>query len=490
MSGSNAELKGRGCAALINLIVSSVLLILLVALLLPGMIELPSWVYKVRDLTLADTRQIQRGAVAIKPQNAPNAAPNLLILNLRLQQGIIEHERLDDKNDLRLMLTYKSPEQYEPIWEKEVAQVAPSNLEDNLLIADQTRAYFLQNDKLQAYRLADGVKLWQTRLSDLVARNCHDCLQLSTAGVLVVLSKDQKLYGIDPSKGAIIWEKRLNSWHNTNIGFELAAQDIVLREEVIYPKQSGKANDSEMLLIDTRTGKNKQEILLPNTETITKIVEDKLYALSTGDSLGHLLCYALGSGDLLWENKLPKGYYFEANTPNWHFGEGKFYFVFQRKDEQSIWSFDPLGQSFHRLYQSQDYQFNLLELEQNCLYLQAHKLRGSRRYELWQISLNHQKRSNWQMPLQISQWNHLTETTFAYKILSNGQMLCIQRSDVEELLVRAIDLKNGEILQEKAYKVRPNPWTGTLWDKKEVYISLKGLYRLELETAKFSLNWP
>jgi hypothetical protein len=80
----------------------------------------------------------------------------------------------------------------------------------NTICQDQTHIYLIHQATLSAINRSDGTISWQVTLSDEISPNCQECLQVY-GDILVALTADGQIKGIDSQGGGTVWDLRLNT---------------------------------------------------------------------------------------------------------------------------------------------------------------------------------------------------------------------------------------------------------------------------------------
>ena len=110
---------------------------------------------------------------------------------------------------------------------------------------DAENAYVVDAQRLSAFRLKDGVPLWQTSLVTGMNTSCDGCLR-ALGGRVIALQKDGSLQAFDATNGQLAWTTKIDSMPAR---LPVAGKHLVIQRPI-----HGRGNGMAIDLIDPADG--------------------------------------------------------------------------------------------------------------------------------------------------------------------------------------------------------------------------------------------
>jgi hypothetical protein len=63
-------------------------------------------------------------------------------------------------------------------------------------------------------------------------------------------------------------------------------------------------------------------------------------------------------------------------------------------------------------------------------------------------------------------------------------------ADPDRLQVQMLDVPTGQVVNETSSRLDNDFWTGVTWTSESAYLTIRNLYRVDLETGKAAWEWP
>jgi outer membrane protein assembly factor BamB len=401
-------------------------------------------------------------------------------------------------------------------WETEVGTDG-SAPEVNTAI-DRTMIYLSVNDRLQALRQADGELLWEARLSDLVESRCKRCIRLAN-GRVVVLSVDQVLQALDVATGEAIWQVRLNddsapASRLGSVGFALAGQQILVidgTEDAGHVKELRIYNAMDGTVVRrvsptcSDAGASRPDGQLDwQSPVVVDERNNSVYTVIEGPGFSPCVqSWDLSNGELAWEARLPEGFtlaqdvpgglHIDPSGPFFVSGERSLYVpVATAVSDSAIVRIELASGQPDLLLEVEDFATMPLGEQGNTLIVRAKRTRGSERTELWGLDRASGERT-WQHELQANVLLNLDPGTgqeWAYCLTSRGLTVIQLVADPDRLQVQMLDVPTGQVVHETSSRLDNDFWTGVTWTSESAYLTIRNLYRVDLETGKAAWEWP
>lgn len=507
----------RGCSAIVSavlLLVALVGAVLWVAASRSPAPSLTSLYRATKNLATIGLRQVHGPVIALT-RDGDGQAADLLIENWQLDT-LFADPNTREVIPFFWSVTHVENGQRTIRWETEVGTDA-SSPEVNTAF-DRTRIYLSVNDRLQALRQADGELLWEARLSDLVSSRCNGCIRVVN-GRVVVLSVDQVLQAVDVATGKTIWKVRLNrdsapTSRLGSVGFALAGQQVLVIDDTedsshvvelrVYNAMDGTVvrrisptcSDAGTSRPDRRLERQSPVLVDERNSRVYTVIE----------RLGYSPCvqsWDISSGELAWEARLPEdselaravpdGLHIDPSPPFFVLGASVLYVpVATVLSDSAIVRIDLASGQPDLLLEVEDYATMPLGEEGNRLLVSVKRTRGSERTELWGLDRASGERI-WQHELQATKLLNLESgpgQEWAYGLTWRGLMVIQLLVDPVRLQVQMIDVPTGQVMYETSSRLDNDFWTEATWTSNSAFLTVRNLYRVDLETGTAAWEWP
>lgn len=384
------------------------------------------------------------------------------------------------------------------------SQVYPSQIRTAV---EGSTLYFVQDNRLRAYNINNGALLWETNLSDLINTSCTTCLQIAGQSV-IVLTVDRVLQAYNLEDGEPLWDIRLKNGESylASKGF-LAFDDRIGILDAIDEKTSYKmdfylynASDGSLLVqlhpACSDPGQFFDDEFLSTSSTVMTNPSKKNEVYFFIDAIYGLCVQAWNVKQTeapLWGTVLESGMP-QLEDISWShtdietavLSSSHLYWV---PSDQTVVDLDLTSGGVQKLFSEQDYDLMPLAEQGDILVLTAKRTRGSERNEIWGINLKSGKRV----------WTHILEAddllengfssgggTWAYHITPQGMSIIQISEDPDHLLYQSLNLTNGRVDIENASNLSDTFLTGVAWTNNYAFITIRGIYSLNLQTGVLS----
>ncbi len=489
------EQVSQGCVALLNLIISSVILFVLVLILMPGFVDLPEWAEDIRSSKLIKKRTVE-GQVQVFPNPSNPSEDQLLIFNTR-SGGVPIKKILNKSTPIKpnpILITSQKIQNYQRIWDKALPNSDISQYPYLKVRSDFNTLYLLYQENLYAWRLKDGQDLWQTKLETAINPACDACFQISLDfKVIVVLGEDQHLQVIDLKSGKLIWAKTLEKRLGTYPSFYLYKNSVGLTD--------ASQGQNKYLLLDIMTGKTQKEIELPTKKDNTPLLsaQNQLFYfvnLPNSDAI-QLRIQDIDKQTNPKNISLPS----EMRLPSvsndtyqylkeWWLTDSRYVFmkvIVKNKGEQLI----KINRDNARLQKVQHpagYELVLLSENTRFLLVNARKLERDYDNQIWMIDKKEGTRK-WAYTLKGKNLFRYTagEITWSTHFQPNA-LVIIEKQGSDVLEATALNIGSGTLLKKKQVSINQQQWDGITWTEDAIWLSAQELYRIDLERYHFYVS--
>lgn len=337
---------------------------------------------------------------------------------------------------------------------------------------------------------ADGGKVWEAPLTDKIAYNiCEDCLQVFDDAV-VALAGDGQLQAFSASKGAPLWQVRLN---------QSTRQLVRMGDLVGVPDSLVKdGNESGLFVYDPQDG-SLDRTIAPSCKQDENNYEDypHYYDYILADPQSHGLYWMLDSAyclvrvsmDVDGNEQRTFNHDFQSIDPDHTLvADGAVYSSIGK----AIIVVDMQG-NMRTLVSSEDYELTALEARSDALLVLAQRTRGSSRLELWLID-----------PQSGAQrWSHVLKADdpidgayddgdFSAHLAGQSVALIEQWSEPEEIHFDRLSLTDGTSSVSTQIQVEHtnSHIRGVVWGSHSVWLAFDDLYGISLESGGTIARWP
>ena len=488
----NPENTSKGCAVLINLVVSVIVLIVLVSVLIPGLVNLPDWAESIKKIPL-----IQKKSVFGKPYtfttHSRQKASKILFFNGRTKN----QNTLDNTKIYPLNLVYKQADAYEFLWKTDLKLSLPADIDYVKINDDFSTIYVMDKDHLRAINRNTGAEAWFIELSDRIHPDCEDCMQVNAQNI-IVLTQDQMLYSIHLRDGRLAWQIRLNNPNSWGLGFYQIGQKLIVLDKINNNADAPPA----FYVYNNQTGAPIENIKVEGFSMYYPyfFYRDKLY-LFTEDAKKQvkLECRSLEKEKVIWseilssEIILPQtDFTLKTNAEEWLYNDFENLYVklSMSRFSHQIAKIRLSDGKRTMLHANQDYNFSLMTDTRNLLIVNAFRVRGSDRNEIWAIDKITGK-VKWRYQLKSGQVYSTKNNELGWSAtIKDNQLYIIQYNTNGSLSLERIDLSNAEQISKNNYTVKKGVFSGISWTSDKVFLAIQNLYSIDLKDNSIHIDWP
>lgn len=405
-------------------------------------------------------------------------------------------------------------------WETEVSDTNSSQQYNTGF--DNRHVYVSTGTAVRALSRTDGAQVWQANLSDIIDRRCRGCLR-SEEGVVVALTADNVLYGLDANTGQQRWQVRLES-DNTRYLSEGFVGYAFLNNNVILLDRSASAGSFgfALKLYDLQTGELAQELVPACADTgnffdpapigyydqvFVHEGQDKLFLLY-GANINGAYCleqWDAAAGSPVWQTRLPGeatisssiggGMITEwSQSPAFAFdGETLLIPTYEASATQGMALAD-LGNGQIQFYLPEvDYKLWPIGVQGETAVVWAERQRGSTQISVWGLDAATGTRK-WEHPLQATYLLELSpfDDQWTYHLTPDALYILqlFATPEPPELLVQSLGINNGALNYEVKNNLPDDYWQGIARTNDHIYLTLRSLVSVKLSTGGTAVEWP
>jgi len=476
----------------------SILLILVFTALGCRLEEMRGLMDDMETLSELGLRQVESAVIPVTASETEKT-PDLLILNRRLDPPSVE---------FYLSYVYKEEDRWEVRWEYNLGGDIVSSTEVTTL-TDKARVYVIVGPTVQALKLSDGAVEWETSLSDEVASTCRECAALAKDR-LVVLTSDLVLQGINLNSGEIEWSYEMK----TSQGWQV--KPIVLgqgdRVALVDQTDSDAAAPGVLQVFKTGDGERLQSLTPQCADMplrgsspvfIDKAGQNVYFTFSSG--ITHCIQgWDLENGRMLWEKTLPE----EIVKAPWFFDNPHLDNPGLLADDVLYYGFGGPAQkgklininlsdgAMNLLLEDPKYALTPLLKGDGMLLVRASRTKGSAQDELWAVDIPSGE-ILWQHELQTTDlmgWGSNDTGVGTWTLAPVGGKLAVIQVISEGgdyyVVVENLNIRDGTIIAATKTLIDDGHWMGTASTKYRVYLTIRNLYSVNLETGEVGWEWP
>lgn len=424
---------------------------------------------------------------------------------------------LDGDSDIMLTYLTTADGRRQIRWETAVADI-DSNQAYNATL-DNKYVYASSGKTVYAFSRQDGSEVWRANLSDIVSKQCQACLRVQD-GMLIALTADSTLYGIDTNSGQEKWQVRLERDANRFLS-EGFAHYALLNGRVIVLDAGENATQFIVRVLDATTGELVQTLnpsctdednffspaplgyysqLLVNEEKGT------LYFLF-GENINGAYCleqWDAETGQPIWQTRLPDGGSISSmlggglvtewsGSPFFIFGQDRLMVpVDGRNQEDGVALFDLSNGELILHFAHPDYEVWPLGVSGDTAVVWAEKTRGSSQLELWGVESSSGKRK-WSHPLTAEYLfeNDPFDDRWTYYLVDQNLYIIQLLTDANpaNLLVQSLNVHNGALNYETENKLSDDHWQGITRTEDRLYLVFRSLVEIDLATGQQASTW-
>ncbi len=405
-------------------------------------------------------------------------------------------------------------------WETPVAD-SGSNLSYNVGY-DNQHVYASSGTTLKALARSSGTQAWQANLSDVVDGRCLGCLR-SEDGMVVALTADNILYGLDADTGQQLWQARLTSdtpryLSDGFVGFALINGHVALLDESAQAGAFGFA----LKLYALQTGELAQEMvpMCPDVDNFFDPApigyynqvfihegQDKLFFLY-GENINGAYCleqWDPETGTPIWQTRLPQEVTTSASigggvitewsgSPAFAFtGETLLLPTYESSARQGIALADLVNGQVQFYLPEADHELWPIGVQGDTAVVWAEKQRGTSQIAVWGLDAATGARK-WEHPLQAEYLFELDpfDDKWMYYLTPESLYILQLFADPEppQLLVQSLNVSNGALNYETSNTLPDDYWQGATRTADHIYLNLRSLVGVNLKTGKTAVEWP
>ena len=491
------DTSSRGCAALINLVISAIILLILIAVLLPGYFTLPDWFGDFIDLSRVE-KPTAWGETNLYPKDGPKAEYVYLLSTVPERKRITQKTENEDQNQqvqkYRVILSCKRINTNEFEWQQNLGEIYPNVFPQVKLIYDDEQVYTFFEKEINAFSLLTGEKQWYLEVNEIIPTDCASCIQLDAKQNFLLLKLNSGvLKGIDSNTGMQVWEQIFPVQNQASFPTLLHNAQNTL---YFVPNQNSGNPENQLNYFNTLNAQTQLQLSFPFKIHHTVLKKHKLYLINQQKSRYFFELYQLTDGKKTWSHALPPPIILNSsgNREDKFFeGNSALYTVSRNQSGRTHHILElTYDQSKPRvLLESSDYELKILDEAYNQLYVQAWHKSKNTQMELWSVNKTNGE-INWTFQLNSSiSFLQVPNSIDLYLHQYHQKIYCFQSLSLpRRLQVTALDLKTGKVIQEADYNVNDTPLSGVNSHRNQLYFTIGALYIFDLDELTLIKEWP
>lgn len=425
----------------------------------------------------------------------------------------------NDVNNIFLSYTEEKDGRRTVRWETAVGD--SSNNMDFNVASDNQHIYHTSGSTLRALDRASGEQVWQTNLSDVVDRRCSGCLR-SEQGVVIALTADNTLYGLNAKTGQTLWQARLEN--DTPIYMEEGFVALAILKNmaaVLDESSQAGAFGFALKLFNLNSGELMQELIpmCPDDgnffdpapfgyydQVFADEAQDRLFFL-WGTSINGAECleeWNPETGEPIWQTRLPGDASISSSigrgiVTDWNFSP---YFAFNGdtlllpaydSGNQGVVSVNLNGGEMQFYVEGGDYELWPMGVQGDTAVVWAKRQRGTKQVEVWGLDKTSGERL-WQHPLKAEYLFEMDpfDDKWTYVLTNNGLYIVqlFATPNPPELLVQSLNTSTGALNYEVKNTLADDFWRGIARAPGHLYLTIRALVGVDLQTGKAATEWP
>ena len=359
---------------------------------------------------------------------------------------------------------------------------------DNVVLVSKTN--------LSLLRRSDGIKIWETSLSDQLPTSCDSCLVVSE-NTIFALTQIGVLHAFDLITGQQKWSKSFEKWHE---GIAIFDNNPIVVHEI-----------EGVLAIVTYDGTNGQ-ILKKSNPTCPNyiftddpqefemnsdlIINDKFYYLLYGFwEPGCFEKWNPSTNTMEWQSLLPET--LVRSDQHILFSDEWIFIAAERSNQ--IWKIESKNGNASLFLENENYSIRPVEFQDNILIVQAIRTKGSSRYEIWGYDLTSGDRI-WQIIPQAFRSievnaSSIIDSAGVYDIhLTSNKLILLQAfDDPARITFDQIDLASGVVQKQTSFTL-PDQTVFSLsligWQDQIAWLDTDEIYGFDSFTGQPIAQWP
>lgn len=359
--------------------------------------------------------------------------------------------------------------------------------------------YTVYQTRLFALRRSDGTKLWETSLSDKLSAGCDTCLQADASQVYAITQLGT-VHAFNGSTGQQVWSTTLNREPNTMF---LLSTGLAVLDDV--------NSQGAILLLDLLTGEQKYQIAPtcpnkifaddPQTLGITSRniwVDPDLRSLYLAYGFFEPNClekWDTASGTRQWQTEMPEDILRSDLLTAIDGG----ILLLAPTMSGDLWAANPADGAARQLLSQQDYYLRPLFTREGVVVVEAKRVKGSTRYEIWGLDSQSGKRL-WQViPRAVDSFNDSatsimdSDGAFSAHPVDAGLGLLQAVDDPATITLDLIDIHTGVSLKQTSlappessiFSLDIIGWHGNL-----VWFEAEDIFAVDVSSGATVVQWP
>jgi outer membrane protein assembly factor BamB len=373
-------------------------------------------------------------------------------------------------------------------------------------LGDQTYLIrFMQSDQkivmvsktsVSVLQKSSGTKIWETSLSDQLPNACESCVQI-TDTTIFALTQIGILHAIDLETGQQNWSINFDDWHDGIVVFD--NNPIVVRDVDGVPTITTLDGSSGQIISESNP-------TCPNHIFTDDPQEFELNSTMVQDQNNYYLLYGFWEPGCLekwdpvtstrdWQTLLPE------NLPrvdqDFLFNEESLFLSSNNGNE--IWKVNLLTGDAQEILNNEDYYIQAVIVQNDILIVEADRIKGSNRFELWGIDMNTNRRI-WQYIPKAAVSMRANPSSivdssgfFTYNALTDQFVLLQAFDDPPILTFDLIDLKTGVSKSQTSYTLGEQTIFSLDiigWQNQVVWLDIDNIIAFDSFTGQPLTQWP
>lgn len=349
---------------------------------------------------------------------------------------------------------------------------------------------------LSLLRRSDGIKIWETSLSDQLPTSCDSCLAVSE-NTIFALTQIGVLHAFDLSSGQQKWSKSFEKWHDGIAVFNnnpIIVQEVEgVSEIVTYDGTSGQILNTSSPTCPNHIFTDDPQEFEMNSDLI---VNQEFYYLLYGFwEPGCFEKWNPSTNTMEWQSLLPET--LVRSGQHILFSE-EWIFIAAERSKQ-IWKIDSKNGNASLFLENENYDLRPIDTKDNILIVEAIRTKGSSRYEIWGYDLTSGDRI-WQIIPQASRplaanTSSIIDSTGVYDIhLTSNKLILLQAfNDPARVTFDQIELASGVVQKQTSFTL-PDQTVFSLsligWQDEIAWLDTDEIYGFNSLTGQPISQWP
>jgi hypothetical protein len=362
--------------------------------------------------------------------------------------------------------------------------------------------YITDATSLIAFNRADGAIAWQTSMADKLKSGCTACLLIIQARVVALL-QGGTVQSFEAKTGQLKLSQRLN--------FEPVGRIAAAGEQLLIFDRTQDNLSGLMYVVNPSNDTVVNEVILPGCDD--RLIDlsnpqayhpqrNELYLLD-GDIIGPACLQVWNvAGQQISRQVIFDGISLPSDFSNFLSDQSKLllagdflYFSAARDrrqgEENIIIRVNPADGQWAVVAQAPDYKLTALAMIDNTLIVRATRSRGTARDELWGVD-GATAEPRWQYVLQAKRWHQEPGAGSAWDWRRTPHGLAVLQlfEDPDQLTLEILNPQTGVSGGQRNISVKDTFLSGIVWSNNMVWVALRHLYAIDLQSQKLAYTWP